>query len=107
MSRVFSDAEYLEQLRPFEDAMHASIARGERFNPEGFWHAALDPEHASLNRPEFLTMLAVASLMQVPNDAPTREQIDARAQTLTILLTVANRIGWGKVYQLLAQSENT
>ena len=106
MSSIPSDAEYLERLKPFELAMRNSVARGERFNPEGFWAAALDPKHASLNAPEFLTMLAVASLMRVPSDQPTREQIDARMQTLSILLRVTNEIGWGKAYRLLSQSEN-
>ena len=104
MSKVYSDAEYLEQLRPFEHAMSESVKRGERSNPEGFWTAALDPAHAALNQREFLTMLAVASLMQVPNDAPTHEQIDARAQTLSILLNVTNQIGWGKAYRLMSES---
>ena len=107
MKRLPNDAEYIEQLKPFEHAMRESVARGERFNPEGFWAAALDPAHASLNASEFLAMLSVASLMRVPNDQPTREQIDARMQTLRIILNVANRIGWRKVYQLMLQPETT
>ena len=107
MKRLPNDAEYIEQLKPFEHAMRESVARGERFNPEGFWMAALDPAHASLNRQEFLTMLSVASLMRVPSDEPTREQIDARAQTLSILLRVTNEIGWGKAYRLMSQPKTT
>ena len=53
VKRLPNDTEYLEQLKPFEHAMRESVARGERFNPEGFWAAALDPKHASLNAPEF------------------------------------------------------
>ena len=107
MSKVYSDAEYLEQLRPFEHAMSESVKRGERFNPEGFWTAAVNPENASLNGPEFLTALSIASLMRTANDQPTREQIDARAQTLSILLHVTNEIGWGKAYRLMSQSKTT
>ena len=107
MKRLPNDQEYLEQLKPFEHAMRESVARGERFNPEGFWAAALDPAHASLNGPEFLRMLSVGSLMRTATDQPTREQIDAREQTLSILLRVTNEIGWGKAYRLMSQSKTT
>ena len=107
MKRLPNDAEYRERLKPFEHAMSESVKRGERVNPEGFWDAALDPANASLNAPEFLSLLSIASLMQVPSDQPTHEQIDARAQTLSILLRVTNEIGWGKAYRLLSQSKTT